>query len=226
MRIITLITATVLAFATLPAAAQEPPRGPVEMYKGVKLVGTALPNRKNTKFFRNAKLAVDMVRKLPKAWWNQTALIKELVYYPPHPDRIAPGITANIIGVYTIGNYSHFPAPIIVYQNMLYSSGLQLALSIVANAMHAANHRKVIRNARLIDDIKKGRRPGSQEDIDKAMREGRYLLALVKKALPKEQLFKADCRNRIAVLEAHKVLHYDANIIGQFNASLQEDGCI
>ena len=88
-----ILISAILLFRT--ASAAPPPQGPTETYRGVKLIGTGYPKRKNTKFFRNAKIAIDMVRKLPKAEWNQSANIKTILYNPPHPDRVAPGITMS-----------------------------------------------------------------------------------------------------------------------------------
>jgi hypothetical protein len=81
-----------LALLLLPPAglAQDLPEpGETRTYKGVELVGTAFPDRKNDDFFRIGRIAIDLLGRLPRANWNQSGLIRRIIYNPPSKHREA-----------------------------------------------------------------------------------------------------------------------------------------
>lgn len=125
-----------------------------------------------------------------------------------------------------MSDYENWPTPVIVYQNMLNSSGLILAESIVGNAIHAEEHYKIAKNMRLVHDMQSGKVAMDAAKLKQAKQAVDYGDALFSKTLPKDVLLRENCKPRIAILEAGKILHYEATVIGQMNARLQDDVCI
>ena len=140
--------ALVLAFAVMSqnsTAAQS--TAPSQVYKGVKLVGTTYPGNWNEEFFRTTKKAIDMARSLPKARWNQSRLITTIIYDPPASQRqTLPGVYQDILGIYMRGNMAdtqqanRWPAPIVIYKNLAFSSPMEVTVSLVGNGLHARDH--------------------------------------------------------------------------------------
>lgn len=208
-----------------PSTAQMAAEGPTQNYKGITLVGTAYKDHSNRAFFEQIKFAIDMVEGLPEADWNQTKLIKRIVYDPPSKFRKKNDVYTNIVGVYLIGDWKEWPAPIVIYKDMKYASALDVALSIVGNAMQAERHQTLAINLKTIQDIKGGKTPNNKTKLAAAKKEASRILRIVNKSAPPDELLADDCRFRIAIYEAHKELFPDKRKLDAMSRELNRHGC-
>ncbi len=166
-----------------------------------------------------------MIGRLPKADWNRTDAIEMLVYDPPSKERKRNDAYTKVIGVYTIGDLMTWPAPIVVYQDMRYSSPLNVALSIVGNALLADRHRRLIRLRKEMQDMEAGRLPTDAKRLKANRAEVDRMLRLIHKDAPPDELVKDLCEGNIAIFNAHKVLHPDPKKLDAMARKLSQSKC-
>ena len=208
------------------AADKLPPPGETREYKGVRLIGTAYPDRKSDEFFRMAQQAVDMIRTLPDADWNRTGLIGTIIYDPPSPHRELEGSSRHVSISYIIIDRMDWPGPVVVPKSTKYISALDMALALVAAGIASYDHKRFVSVTRRLEAIDAGRETASAEWLSKARRAHEILTMLLSNTAPKALQLRLDCRNYAAALKALKVLSPSSERVHAMTAELNERGCL
>ena len=198
-------------FPIMAKAGGLPPEGETRTYKGVELVGTTYADRSSEDFFRIGRLAIDMVRSLPRAEWNRTGLIRKIIYNPPSKFRNIKDETAHFTGVYYPDPMKKWPAPMLMNRSAKYVSALDVALAIVSAGILADDHRRFVN----LSGNATGRDSG----------EYRKLRLLMTKSAPNDVQLSADCRNLIATYNALKALSPQSMELNDRVREINNRGC-
>jgi len=186
-----------------------PPPGPTQQYKGRTLIGSSYPNVRNKLFFETVKIAIDLTEKLPKNLRKYPRAIKRIYYDPPSKHRKAKGIKTNIVGVYTYGSNIKKIAPVIIYQDMKYSSGLRVALSLLGNGLRAFEHKNAIKLIRKIQYMRANKNKFSSQQIEKTKNSLRkFFLRISRKDM--KLVKKFECKSMRVKFEAYKAFNLGA----------------
>jgi hypothetical protein len=206
---------------------------PAEKYRGVILLGTAYPDQSNDIFFETARKAIDMVRSLPKEKWNQSRYILRIHYDPPSKyRRPLPGHYQNILAVYRTGGidgegaFRRWPGPLVVFKDLHYSAALHLALSIVGNGLHAREEYDLLVLRKQIEAIDSGGVESSTMEYLKLIREFEEKRRLYLKQAGPDELLKANCHPRVAMLNAYRHLFPNDPDLNSWYRELNDDGCL
>lgn len=180
----------------------EPKRGPSISYKGRTLIGSTYPDANNEEFFVAVKKAIDLTGELPKELQKFSAKVDTIIYDPPSKHRKKKGVSTDIVGVYTIQNIRK-KAPVIVYKDMLYSSPLQISMSLLGNGVLADRHLRVIALLKVKDGIQSGKTTLSAEEARKVDRKIENWFSVINNSNTK-LMNAAECETQIILHKADK----------------------
>lgn len=130
-----------------------PEPGPIQRYKGKILVGSSYPDVKNGGFFDTVKIAIDLTEQLPTELRKNIDLIQVIIYDPPSNHRDKNDEYTNTTGVYTLGSNLFQPAPVIMYRDLKWVAPVDIAYSLVGNAVSARRHRTMMDLKRRMDAL-------------------------------------------------------------------------
>jgi len=201
-----------------------PPSGPKQTYKGFTLIGSTYPNAKNERFFKMAKQAIDMTAALPQEDRQRIATIKTIQFDPPSKHRKVNDYRQNIVGVYTYSQNIGEPGVMIIYKKLLYSSPMQIALSLQGNAFHASRHRLLRILTERIGRLEASGAAGSGSQIEQAKKLRASLVALREKKNPDLQA-RSECVIDKSLLKARKIFGADTAQLNLYSAELTKRNC-
>jgi len=160
-----------LNFSAMAVEGRLPPIGDLLVYKGKVLIGAKYegvsfsPNSNNGRFFEAMVRTLDFVEKLPPTVKRYADQIREVVYDPPSTDRKVRDIYTNKLTVYTIGPDKDRPAPVIIYQSMVYTNPVDMAIALVTAGVYADRHRRRIDLRKQIRDYRESGKPTKSNEI-------------------------------------------------------------
>jgi TPR repeat protein len=164
-----------------------PPPGPTQTYKGKTLVGSTYPGADNEAFFLMVKQGLDMTEKLPAKYREDIKLIREVIYDPPSPHRKASGPITNTPCVYTVGSDFMKTAPVIVYRDMKFSSGLQFVEAFAGTGGLARKHHEAMAVKRKMASLEAGGGKGSADYASLRQKHDTFMSGLQKANLDQAQ---------------------------------------
>lgn len=197
-----------------------PKPGEIQVYKGKALVGSSYPDVKNTSFFKNVKLAIDLTESLPQKLRNDIDLIKVIIFDPPSKHRPKNDVYTNTIGVYSIGPDFFQQAPVILYTDPKWVAAVQITYSLVGNGVSARQHRTMMS---LMKKIKAATDTKSAEYIAMQTQLAELVANLNKTDL--QIVNKYRCQSLLAIFEAMKVWEKNAQKRDVFAKDLSSRKC-
>jgi len=194
---------------SMSRAADLPPPGPKQTYKGFMLIGSAYPNVNNEQFFKMVKQGIDMTTQLPKVDRWRIAAIKSIQYDPPTKHRTLDDHRKNILGVYIMPDDIQKPGVLAIYKKLNFSSPMEIALSLMGNGYHAKRHHLLSILISRIEQIKQGKLqvPGDVYQYAQRFRDRMYVL--ISKSDPELQ-GRSECEILKSLLNALKIFGADA----------------
>lgn len=205
-------------------AADLPPPGPTQTYKGIVLIGSAYSGANNEQFFSMVKQGIDMTEKLPKLDRWRIAAIRTIQFDPPTKQRNLDDHRKNIVGVYTMLDDIRQPGILVIYKKLSYSSPMEIAMSLMGNGYHAKRQHLLSMLLDRIEKIKQGKLQASADVYRYAQGFRDRMYVLINKSDPELQ-GRSECEILKSLLNAMKVFGADSTQQNGLTSELSRRNC-